>query len=118
MASLNLAGRSILVLDDEPLICLDVAKRLQDAGASVLSASHLQKALILADRPGLSAAVLDFDLGNADSSALCWKLADRHIPFLFHTGRVYSAFQQWPSAPVILKASAHSLIAAVDELLH
>ena len=35
MGSLDLAGRSILVVEDEPLICLDLTERLQEAGAIV-----------------------------------------------------------------------------------
>ena len=111
--SMDLAGRSILVVEDEALVRLDVTGRLQDAGATVLSASRLDKALDLAGDPYLSAGVLDFDLGDADSSAVCWKLVDRHIPFVFHTGRAYSAFRQWPSAPVILKPATNGLISTV-----
>jgi len=116
VGSLDLAGRSILVVEDEPLICLDLTEHLQEAGAIVFAASHLNNALSLADHPDLSAGVLDFDLGNADSTAVCWKLVDRRIPFIFHTGLVYSAFRQWPSAPVILKPSTHGLISAVAAL--
>jgi response regulator RpfG family c-di-GMP phosphodiesterase len=116
VGSLDLAGRSILLVEDAPLTCLDLATLLQDAGARVLAASRLDKAMRLADHPELSAGVLDFDLGNTDSTAVCWKLVDRRIPFVFHTGRVYSAFQQWPSVPVILKPSTHGLISAVAAL--
>jgi DNA-binding response OmpR family regulator len=112
-ASLNLAGRSILVVEDEALVRLDVAGRLQDAGATVFSASRLDKALDLAGHPHLSAGVLDFDLGGVDSSAICWKLVDRQIPFVFHTGRLYTAFRQWPAAPVILKPAGTGLISTV-----
>ena len=111
--SLDLAGRSILVVEDEAWVRLGVAGRLEDAGATVFAASRLDKALDLAGHPEISAGVLDFDLGNADSSAVCWKLADRRIPFVFHTGRVYSAFQQWPSAPVILKPAGYGLISSL-----
>jgi len=90
--SMDLAGRSILLVEDEPLICLDITSRLQAAGAKVFAASHLDKALGLAGHPDISAGVLDFDLGKADSTLICWKLVDRRIPFIFHTGRVYSAF--------------------------
>jgi DNA-binding response OmpR family regulator len=113
MASLDLAGRSILVVEDEALVRLDVTGRLQDAGATVLSASRLDKALDLAGYPNLSAGVLDFDLGSTDSTAVCWKLVDRRIPFMFHTGRIYTAFRQWPSAPVILKPTTRGLISTV-----
>jgi DNA-binding response OmpR family regulator len=113
LGSFDLAGRSILVVEDEPLVRLDVTGLLQDAGATVLIASRLDKALVLAGHPDLSAGVLDFDLGNADSTPVCWKLVDRRIPFIFHTGRAYSAFRQWPSAPVILKPATHGLIGTV-----
>ena len=111
--SLNLAGRSILVVDDEALVCLDVARRLQDAGATVLSASRLDKALDMAGHAHLSAGVLDFDLGGTNSSAICWKLVDRRIPFVFHTGRLYTALRQWPTAPVILKPATTGLISTL-----
>jgi len=114
--SLDLAGRSVLLVEDEPLICLDIATRLQDAGALVYAASHLEKALTLADRPDLSAGVLDFNLGAVDSSPICRKLVERRIPFLFHTGRVCPAFRQWPAAPVLLKPSHPGLIASVAAL--
>ena len=112
-SSLDLAGRSILVVEDEALVRLDVTELLEDAGAKVFAASRLDKALDLAGHPHISAGVLDFDLGNADSTPVCWKLVDRRIPFIFHSGRIYSAFQQWPSAPVILKPATHGLISSV-----
>jgi CheY-like chemotaxis protein len=117
MASgLDLAGRPILVVEDEPLIRLDLTGRLQDAGATVFAAARLDRALDLAGHPNISAGVLDFDLGSADSTPVCWKLIDRGIPFVFHTGLVYSAFRQWPDAPVILKSSTRGLIGAVAGL--
>jgi len=117
VSNLDLSGRSILVVEDEPLICLDISIRLQDAGATVFAASHVDKAMRLADHPDLSAGVLDFDLGSTDSSAICWKLVNRHIPFVFHTARIHSAFQQWPGAPVLLKPIRQGLIASVAALL-
>ncbi len=116
MESFSLAGRSILVVEDELWICLDVARRLQDAGAQVFAASHLDMAMRLAGHPDLSAGVLDFDLGRGDSSPVCWKLTYRHIPFLFHTARFHTAFQQWPEAPVLFKPIHKGLIASVAAL--
>jgi CheY-like chemotaxis protein len=115
---LALAGRSILVVEDEPLVRLDITERLKAAGATVHGTSQLDMALGLADRLDLSAGVLDFDLGRADSSAVCWKLVGRHIPFLFHTGRVYAAFCQWPAAPVVLKPANTRLITTLAGLFH
>jgi CheY-like chemotaxis protein len=112
----TLAGRSILVVEDEPLVRLDVVDLLEAAGATVYGASQLDKALGLADRPDLSAGVLDFDLGDADSSPVCWKLTNRRIPFIFHTGRTYSAFRQWPTAPVVLKPANNGLVTTLAGL--
>ena len=116
MESTVLAGRCILVVEDEPLISLDIAARLQGAGARVISASHLEKALGLAECPDLAAGVLDFDLGKTDSTAVCWQLVDRRVPFVFHSGRIYNAFRQWPRAPVVLKPMTQGLIGAVAGL--
>jgi len=114
--SLDLSGRCILVVEDEPLICLDIIRRLEDAGAQVFAASHVDKAMRLADHTDLSAGVLDFDLGRTDSSPICWKLVNRDIPFLFYTARIHTAFQQWPAAPVLLKPTQQGLIASVAAL--
>lgn len=112
----TLAGRSILVVEDDPLVRLDVTSRLEAEGATVYGASQLEKALGLADRPDLSAGVLDFDLGSTNSSSVCWKLVSRRVPFVFYTGRIYSAFRQWPTIPVVLKPASSGLIATLAGL--
>ena len=111
-----LAGRCILLVEDEPWVRLDIEKCLEAAGARVLGASRLDRALRLADHPDLSAAVLDFNLGDADSAPVCWRLTDRRIPFVLHSGAVHNAFLQWPTAPVVLKPQVHGLIAALAAL--
>jgi CheY-like chemotaxis protein len=117
MDDIPLVGRCILLVEDEPLISLDIQARLEAAGAHVRAASRLDRALTLASRDDLSAGVLDFNLGNADSTLVCWKLFDRGIPFLFHTGRFYTAFRHWPSARVIFKTANQGLIGTITGLL-
>jgi hypothetical protein len=76
----------IRIVNDTEYIrdCLDLTERLHGAGATVFAASHLDKALGLIDHPNWSVGVLDFDLGNAESTVICWRLVDRRIPFVFH----------------------------------
>ena len=81
-----LQGRTILVVEDQPLIALNVAQALEDAGATVTEASNLIQGLALVDNAGLSGAVLDHGLGNDDSSPLCEQLKQRGIPFLIYSG--------------------------------
>jgi hypothetical protein len=40
--SVSLAGRSILIVEDEPLIALNIAESFHNAGASVMTAHRLQ----------------------------------------------------------------------------
>jgi hypothetical protein len=84
--------------------------------AMLRARSRPQRGVGLADRPDLSAGVLDFDLGNADSSSVCWKLVRRRIPFVFYTGRIYTVFQQWPTIPVVLKPVSGGLITTLAGL--
>jgi DNA-binding response OmpR family regulator len=54
-----LAGRSILVIEDNAIIAMDVVQGLQAAGASVSKARTLSDALRKVECPNLSAAVLE-----------------------------------------------------------
>ena len=81
-----LKGRWILVVEDQPLVALDIADSLAKAGATVLSAATLQEGLPLAEHPQLSAAILDFGLRDGDSGVLCARLTERGIPFIVYTG--------------------------------
>jgi DNA-binding response OmpR family regulator len=81
-----LAGRSILVVEDEPLVALDVTQLLQKAGARVITARTLPDALEKADDPDLAAAVLDHGLKDTDTSQVCEKLKERGIPFVLYSG--------------------------------
>jgi DNA-binding response OmpR family regulator len=108
------------VVEDEPVIALQLETQLNAAGARVYSAGRLRDALHMAEHPALSAAVLDFRLGGDDSAAICRRLADLGIPFIFYTGFSDAvAFQRWPDAPVVSKpVEGRVLIDAVASLLH
>jgi len=86
MPSTSLAGRSILIVEDEPLIALEIVTAFQNAGAVALTARSLTEAIHLVEHDGLSAAVLDFGLGDGDADAVCARLDERHIPFILYSG--------------------------------
>jgi CheY-like chemotaxis protein len=100
-----LAGRSILIVEDEPLIALEVHAAFSAAGASIMSAADSREALRMIGLPDLSAAVVDINLGRGDDcSAVCKRLSDRRIPFVFYTGDVRAdILLKWPNAPVLTK---------------
>jgi DNA-binding response OmpR family regulator len=87
--ALPLAGRSILVVEDNPIIAMDVVQGLQAAGAWVSEARTLSDALCKVECPSLSAAVLDHALNDGDASRICERLDERGIPFLVYSGYDY-----------------------------
>ena len=52
----------------------------------MLTARRLSDALVMAEDPALSAAVLDHNLNEGNSSAVCDKLKERNIPFVLNSG--------------------------------
>jgi len=112
-----LVGRLILVVEDEPLVALDVIRGLEAAGARVISARTLADALTKAEDPDLSAAVLDHGLGEGDTSEVCEKLEERNIPFVLYSG--YSKIKGACAAGVQVDKPAHPgvLVTTIEGLL-
>ena len=108
----SLHGRLVLVVEDEPLVAIDVAEALRDAGARVVMARTLPDALAHAEDPELAAAVLDHGLRDSDTSEVCVKLKERNIPFVLYSGysRIDGACAQGelvhkPASPQVLVAT-------------
>jgi DNA-binding response OmpR family regulator len=117
MQSQTLRGRSILVVEDEPLILMDIARLFEQAGAELTTTNSLRHALLLVEHDALSAAIVDHVLGDGDSSLLCLRLRERGIPFMIYSGyeRVEGACQ---GAPHVSKPATHAvLMAAMEDLL-
>ena len=59
-------GRSILVVEDEPLITLDITQEFESTGAALTTTNTLHHALILVEHDGLAGAIVDHSLGARD----------------------------------------------------
>jgi DNA-binding response OmpR family regulator len=87
MGSVNpLLGRSVLIVEDEPLIAPELHSALHDAGASIIAATNIKDALELIAYARICAAIVDVNLGGHDCSSVCAALAKRSISFMFYTG--------------------------------
>ena len=117
MASTNLAGRSILIVEDEPLIALDIAAAFAKAGAVTFCARTLSEAIHMVEQDGLSAAVLDFGLGDNDAEPVCRRLTEREIPFVLHSGYTHASDACRGGTVVPKPASPSTLITTVAALL-
>jgi DNA-binding response OmpR family regulator len=112
----------ILIVEDDPLIALDLADQLSQASFIVVGpATSVSRATSLLSSVGCDAAVLDVNLGSETSEPLAHDLAARAIPFLcvsgYSTDQLPAVFQQAPllSKPVhmpLLIDRLHKLFAA------
>src|SRR6185503_10214469 len=112
-----LRGRSILVVEDEPLIGLDIRNALEAAGAYVTATTTVRHALILVEHDGLAGAIMDHALADGDSTELCARLKARGIPYVSYSG--YAPVKgASPDAPFVDKpASMNTLLGVLEKLL-
>ncbi len=115
------SGRSrVLVVEDEPLIAMDIAHTLAEAGYDVIGPAHsVAIALALIARSGCNAAVLDFNLGAETAEPVARELIRRGTPFVVMSG--YAQAQQpeiMGSGTVLSKpVKSEALIAEIERCL-
>ena len=112
-----LRGRSILVVEDEMLIGMDIRNALETAGAYVTATTTVRHALILVEHDGLAAAIMDHALADGDSTELCARLEARDIPYVSYSG--YDPVKGASlDAPFVGKpASMSTLLSVLEKLL-
>jgi DNA-binding response OmpR family regulator len=113
----GLRGCSILVVENEFLIAIDIVRALEKAGANATMTTTVRHALILVQHDGLSGAIMDHALSDGDSTELCVRLKARGIPYLSYSG-YEPAVGASAEAPHIMKpATMDALMSAMEELL-
>ena len=119
----GLTGKRVLVVEDEALVAMLVEDELRGAGAEVIGpAPSVDDALRLVEAVaadgGISAAVLDINLGGRHVAPVADRLAALGVPFLFATG--YGANRDaggHDTAPVVEKPfDRERLVASVAAL--
>jgi CheY-like chemotaxis protein len=102
----SLQGVCVLVVEDEPIVALDLASMLADVGADVLGpALTAREAEKLSENSNIAVAVLDIRLGDETVAPVADILYRRGIPIIFHTGHGAAADlnSQWPGSRVLVK---------------
>jgi CheY-like chemotaxis protein len=112
-----LAGRRVLVVEDEYFLAEEMAKALKQLGAEVIGpVADPQEGLdLLARTSAIDAAVVDINLRGEMSFQIAGRLRSRRIPFAFSTGyekrvvpREFQDVEHWEK-PVDADAIARSL---------
>jgi CheY-like chemotaxis protein len=114
------ANASVLVVEDEALIAMDLQALLEDAGYTVLGPANstaAAMALLAGNEPDV--ALLDVNLGRSDVFGVANALAGRKTKLIFLTGHTA---QKLPQAhrhrPLVAKPYLpHVLLQAVQQAL-
>src|SRR6185295_18685053 len=101
VADLMLAGRSILVVEEQPFVAHCLRIFLEGAGAELHCAASATEALRVIDRSVLSAAVLDDSSSARGHRRVTQQLARCGLPFVVCTAADHD--QPWPGASVLIK---------------
>jgi PAS domain S-box-containing protein len=83
----SLQGKRVLIVEDEPLVAMDMQSMLSAAGCVVVGpAGTLEEAKRLLDAEDCHAALVDVNLKGKSIDPLLIELRQRNIPFAFVTG--------------------------------
>jgi DNA-binding NtrC family response regulator len=116
-----LSGVRVLVVEDDPLLLMDLEATLESAGAIVVGLCQtLTDAMRRSDAVDFSVAVLDFRLGSDTVSPVARQLVTRGVPFVLYTGqsRHEPSLAEWRDCSILEKpAPPRALISAVREAM-
>lgn len=117
MQNQSLLGRSLLIVEDEPLLLMDIESEFSGTGANLTVTSMLHHAMILVEHDGISAAILDHAIGKESSSRLYDRFCERGIPFVIYTG--YDVPEEGRKGGVLISKPAMpgQLVAAIEGML-
>lgn len=83
----SLAGLSVLIVEDEMLLAMDLEALLEEQGCEVLeSASNVRRALAVLETQRPDLVSLDMNLNGESSAPVAAALRERNIPFVVVTG--------------------------------
>jgi len=118
-ATRGLAGASVLIVEDEPLVAMELALQLEDLAINPLGpATSCRQALELIAAAAPAAVLLDGNLNGERVTEVADELAGRGIPFAFVTGYGREQFpERHRERPVLAKPFTEGDLRATLEVL-
>jgi len=113
-------AQTILIVEDEAIVGLDLAMQLEDEGYECLGpVGTVEEALALLEEQPPDLAVLDANLDGATSAPVAERLQAMQRPFVYVSGYgERGALEQLPEAPLISKPLKFDRLATlIRELL-
>ena len=81
-----------LLLEDEPLIAMDVEMALEDVGYDVTTVASCSDAHVWLDNNRPEVAIIDIQLQDGSSDSVAARFVDQDIPFIVYSGDLASEF--------------------------
>jgi PAS domain S-box-containing protein len=116
----KLAGKRVLVVEDEPLIAMAIEDCLSAAGCTVIGPAHtVANAKALLESTEFEAALLDGNLAGRSADEIAANLVRRGAPFAFVSGYGRQALPEaFREAPLIEKPfTPEQLLSALERLI-
>jgi CheY-like chemotaxis protein len=100
-----LTGRTVLIIEDSPVVGPFTADMLEDLGCNVVGpAPNMAAARELVEEAEFDAALLDVHIRGERVFPLCELLAERGIPFVLTSGYAdWSMPEKWRGRPRVQK---------------
>jgi DNA-binding response OmpR family regulator len=101
-----LKGLPVLIVENEPLIALDLSHAVQDHQGIVIGpVPTVAEALAILARQPVGAAILDAKLDDRDITPVATRLIAQGVPFVIHSGTGLPAELAacHPDLPVVIK---------------
>ena len=113
--------RTVLVVEDEPLIAMSLSLAIEDAGGKVIGpVPAVGDALAHHASPEGATASLAANLSDRDIPPLALRLASRRVPFVIYTavGVPSELCVALPGVPVVMKPEAPEQVLSllIDEI--
>ena len=100
-------AKTVLVVDDEALIALDIQTQLEDFGHRASVANTHQTAVELLQQQKFDVAIVDWHLRDEISAPLIKLLEQRQIPFVLCSGSALDELASlFPTSPILTKPFA------------
>lgn len=118
--TLSLTGIQVLVVEDNPLVSLDIVETITAAGATLIGPFRtLDQSVAVASDDTFDIALLDVDLGGIAIWPVARVIRNRNIPIVFLTG--FADATAWPdefkNVPALYKPyDSHRLIGKLHRL--
>jgi two-component SAPR family response regulator len=116
----TLAGRRVLIVEDEAMIAMMIEDMLAEIGCEIVGpASHIAEALRVIESEDFDAAVLDVNVNGLQIFPVAAALRSKGVPFVFATGYGASGISsEYSDEPVLQKPfKQEQLENALDRVL-